>query len=259
MKVLDDSESSFVVRAPLSHQEIADGVSRSYHMQAKWHLSLMEMIAEADRSEIYLSEGLSSTADWLARFLGIGYMSALKLTEVAVALQGLPKLAEAYRCGRVSYDHLRALVQVADEENEQALLAEVEGTSVADTYRLVRRILEVSAEDARLNRQDRCLEMRWDHETRNLYLFGRLPEDQGAKVERAIDAIARRMPEDPAFDPGPRQLEPSGRTHFALLPTPSSHRTPRCPRWWSTWRPRPFPPARELVRSRTVPRFVWRR
>lgn len=115
-------------------------------------------------------------------------------------------MTEAYREGRISYDHLRALVQVAGPETEEELLSAVEGMSVADTFWMVSKILEVSAEDSCMNRRARWLAMRWDHQNRNLLLFGQLPEDQGAKVERAIDAIAKKMPEDPLCDLPPTPM-----------------------------------------------------
>jgi uncharacterized protein DUF222/HNH endonuclease len=189
-----------------SDEQVVSEVARCYHMRAQWDLALMEFIAEADRRKIYESEGLSSTADWLAVYLGIGYMSALKLVEVAVALDQLPKMTEAYREGRVSYDHLRALVRVAGPDNEEDLLAAAEGMTVSDTFHMVKKIEKVSAEDSLLNRQGRWLQMRWDQESRNLLLFAQLPEEQGAKVERAIDSIARRMPEDPSCDLPPTPM-----------------------------------------------------
>lgn len=182
--------------------QVVESVERSYQMWTQWSLDLMESIAEVDRREIYALDGLSSTAEWVSNRLGMGYMSSLKLVEVAVALEQLPKIAEAYAQGRISYDHLRALVEVAGPDNEDDLLEETEGRTVAETFRMVANIKEVSAEDSRLARAGRWLETRWDHEQRQLCLYAQLPEDQGAKVEKAIDALAKRMPDDPLFEAG---------------------------------------------------------
>lgn len=179
---------------------IAEVVSRCYHMRTQWDLQLMEAVAEAERRGIYAEDGFGSTAEWLATYLGIGYRSALKFAEVALALEQLPRMAEAYGAGRISYDHLRALVEVASPDNEADLLEAVEGLTVADTFRLIRKILEISAEDSLLSRRERWLEMRWDHDRRQLIVFAQLPEDQGARVEKAIDALAGKIPDDPSHE-----------------------------------------------------------
>lgn len=201
-----DEPEGFTVPTPRSYEEITGELAHCYHMLSLWNLSFMERIAELDEREIYESDGLSSTAEWLCKFLGIGYRHACKLVEVAVAIPKLPRLAQAYREGRLTFDHLRALVRVADEENEEELLTEVEGMSVADTFKLVRLRLQVTAEDSQLARSERWLEMRRDAETRNLFLFGQFPEELGTRVERAIDAMATRMPEDPSFEFGPTPM-----------------------------------------------------
>lgn len=42
--------------------------------------------------------------------------------------------------------------------------------------------------------------MTWDHDRRHLMLYAQLPEDLGAKVERAIDSLARQLPSDPSLE-----------------------------------------------------------
>lgn len=178
-----------------SHPEdLVSSLDRCYHMRCQWDIALMERIAEIDRRKIYESYGLESTASWVATRYGMGYGKSMELVDVAVALAHLPKLKEAYREGRISYDHLRALVKVANDENEEDLLLQAEGLSVGATFRMVRKMLEISLEDSRYARADRWLEKYWDLEQRILYFCGQLPEDLGAKFERAIDEIARALP-----------------------------------------------------------------
>lgn len=187
-----------------SHGEkLTDTISRCYQMKVLWDLDLMRAVAEFDQAHLYLEEGFSSTAEWLSVTLCMGYMRALEFTRIAVALAELPKMAAAYGEGRISYDHLRALVDVAGPGNEDDLLEAVEGLDVSHTFKLVRRILEVSAEDSAINRQERWLQIRWDHDNRQALVFAQLPEDQGAKFERAIELIAKQMLDDPDLDRTP--------------------------------------------------------
>ena len=178
-----------------SHPEdLVSSLDRCYHMRCQWDIELMERIAEIDRRKIYESYGLESTASWVATRYGMGYGKSMELVDVAVAIKELPKLKQAYREGRISYDHLRALVKVANDENEQDLSLQAEGLSVGATFRMVRKMMEVSKEDSREVRTERWLEKCWDLEQRILYFWGQLPEDLGAKFERAIDEIARALP-----------------------------------------------------------------
>lgn len=177
-------------------------IEHKYQMIAQWTESLMEDIAEAERREIFLDERLSSTADWLCSHLGQGYKRAEEFVEVAIALAQLPKLKEAYRTGKLSYDHLRALIKVAGPDSEEALIEACEGQSVAFAWDLVKKIQSVSAEDSLIARSGRWLEMRKDKENRSLQVFGVLPEELGSVVKKAIDALATKMPSDPGpLDP----------------------------------------------------------
>lgn len=184
-------------------EKLTETMARCYRMKILWDCDLMEAVADFDKAQAYADEGFSSTAEWLSATLCMGFNKAWEYVRIAVALAELPKMAAAYREGRVSYDHLRALVDVAGPYNEQDLLLAVEGISVGDTFKLVRTILEVSAEDAVIAREGRSLEMRWDHENRQLLVFAQLPEEMGAKFEAVIDVIAKQIPDEPGEDPTP--------------------------------------------------------
>lgn len=181
-------------------EDLREKVSHCYHMATRWTAKLMELAVEVEESALYLNDGCDDTASWLSNHLGMGYMRAQELTEVALALRRLRSLKRAYLEGRISFDHLRALVQVASEETEEDLLTEVGGASVAHAFRVVKKIQGVSKEDSRAAREQRWVETRKDHDNRLLYLFGVFPEEEGVRVERAIDRLAGNMPEDPSFD-----------------------------------------------------------
>ena len=183
------------------HSAAIEEIDRCFHMRTSWDRKLMAAICTADRLGTYEQEGYQSVADWLCAHLGLGYKRTQELVEVALCLQELPHLSLAYERGLLSFDHLRALVQVADPGNEGDLLSATSGMSVSDTFRVVAKILKVSQEDAVLTRRERHLEMTWDQGRRVLILYAELPEDQGAIVEKAIEVIARSMPQDPLFEP----------------------------------------------------------
>lgn len=160
----------------------------------------MNLVAEVDRYELYFSSGYDSTEAWLVTYLGMGFMRSIEYVRIAVGLQGLPLLREAYRTGIFSYDHLRALIQVINPDNEARLLEECQGRSVSDTFHMVDTLKKLDAVDSQIARSERYLEMSWDKEGRALLLNGRLPEEAGAQVEKAIDALAAKIPDEEGED-----------------------------------------------------------
>jgi hypothetical protein len=91
---------------------------------------------------------------------------------------------------------------VANADNERDLLDAVKGASIAQTFRLIDKIKEVSSEDSLDAHGERWLQMRWDRDRRVLLVFAQLPEEQGARFEKIIDALAAKIPDDPMFEDG---------------------------------------------------------
>lgn len=99
-------------RASLAEQ-IEKGLNTSHHMRSRWHLTEMSYIVEATRHKLYEDYGYESAPEWVASFLGVGYTKACETVDIAVMLEELVHLRQAYGNGSISYDHLRALVRVA--------------------------------------------------------------------------------------------------------------------------------------------------
>lgn len=156
----------------------------------------MELVAEVDRRHLYLETAYESTEAWVAGYLGRGFMKATEYVRIAVAVSEFPLLKQAYLGGVFSYDHLRGLAQVITKDNQHEVIAKFRELSVADTFRLVDKMKTLDSLDSKLARSERYLEMSWDKDSRMLLLKGALPEETGAKVERAIDRLARRLPDD---------------------------------------------------------------
>ena len=190
----ETSIDTVTVEQPPAFEDFVKRADDCYRRRVEVDREWMQLAAEMERFGLYDYDGQESTADWFASHFGLGYTRTDEFVDVALALQQLPKTDTAHLEGRISYDHLRALVRVANEDNETDLLSAVEGTSVKDTFKVVSRIIEVSAEDSRDARNNRFLSMRWDLDTRLLWISGYLPEEQGAAFETAIDTLAKKMP-----------------------------------------------------------------
>ncbi|HVE76701.1 MAG TPA: DUF222 domain-containing protein [Actinomycetota bacterium] len=190
----ESSIDTVMVQRPAAVEDFTKRADDWYRRKLALEREGMQLATEMERFRLYEHDGQDSTGRWFANHFGLGVGRTSEFVNVALALQKLPKSDEAYGQGRISYDHLRAITQVANDENEADLLAAVEGTSVKDTFKVVDRIIEVSAEDSRNARSNRYLSMRWDHDSRLLWISGALPEEEGALFETAIDTLAKRMP-----------------------------------------------------------------
>ncbi len=176
-------------------EKIEHGLNASHHMRARWHLTEMSYIVEATRHKLYEDYGYESASEWVASFLGVGYNKACETVDIALMLEELVHLREAYGNGAISYDHLRALVKVATVENEQQLLQMASKKSVAETFRLVKRLAALQEPDHEAKKG--FLEMRWDKDNGFLDIYGSLPYEQGAMFKQAVDAYAKALPDVP--------------------------------------------------------------
>lgn len=150
------------------------------------------------RNHPYLETAYESTEAWVSAFFGRGFLKASEYVRIAVSVSELPVLSKSYLAGVFSYDHLRGLVQVITKDNQQEVIAKFRGLTVADTFRLVDKMKTLDSLDSKLARSERYLDMSWDTDSRMLCLKGALPEEAGAKVERAIDELARKLPDEDA-------------------------------------------------------------
>jgi len=107
------------------------------------------------------------------------------------ALARLPRIAEAFRRGEVSYSKVRAMTRVADEANEGYLLAIARnGTAlhVEEVVRKYRRVVRVQElERAERQQAERSVEWRYE-EDGTLLVRAKLPPEVGALFVEAVEA-----------------------------------------------------------------------
>ncbi|MGP0031004.1 MAG: DUF222 domain-containing protein [Acidimicrobiales bacterium] len=154
--------------------------------------ALMAIIGELDRREGWRSEGATSLASWLAQRCGISESTGRAWAHVAERLDDLPHLAQGLKVGALSYDKVRAAVDLATPETDASVLRQAEECSVRQLRDLVRA--DQDATDAKAAS---------DHETRYLRfndascsLQARMPNDAYAVVRSAITEGARAFPSD---------------------------------------------------------------
>jgi hypothetical protein len=82
--------------------------------------SLLDLIREFDQRGGW-GNGFRSCAEWLSWRVGLDLGAARERVRVALALETLPRLAQALAHGELSYAKVRALTRVATPETEERL------------------------------------------------------------------------------------------------------------------------------------------
>jgi hypothetical protein len=176
---------------------------------------LLDLIREFDARGGW-NTGFRSCAAWLSWRAGLDLGAAREKVRVARALGTLPRLAQAFARGEMSYAKVRAVTRVATPATEERLLAVARAGTAAHLERIVRgwRQVDRTAEARESARQhaSRSLHVYQDDDG-TLMLRGRLEPEVGTLLLRALAAAretlyqqARRDAapvgsEDPAADP----------------------------------------------------------
>jgi hypothetical protein len=82
----------------------------------------LKLVAEFDQRQGWALHGLANCAQWLNWQCGIGAVAAREKVRVANALEKLPKIADSFRRGVISYSKVRAMTRIAAPETEAELL-----------------------------------------------------------------------------------------------------------------------------------------
>ena len=139
-----------------------------------------------------------STALWLNYQCGMSLRTAQEQLRVAHALPALPKIAEAFAKGEVSFSKVRAMTRVATRANEDYLLGFARAGTAWHVEQLVRkyRSAERRRETAEAKRQhaERSLTYWYDSDG-SLVIHGRLPAELGGMVVKALEAAGGAVPE----------------------------------------------------------------
>ncbi|MBV9524180.1 MAG: DUF222 domain-containing protein, partial [Candidatus Dormibacteraeota bacterium] len=152
---------------------------------------LARKCAELDDSGDWRGVGLASCAHWLAINAGYDLWTAAELLRVGHALQELPLIAAAFAEGRLSFDKVRALVQVARPSDDHIWLdvaLQASGSQLARICRAFRRSTEADDPDRALAQQRKRRLVTWWREDGMLELFATLPPEDAAVVLNAIQA-----------------------------------------------------------------------
>ena len=155
---------------------------------AKAHL--LDLIREFDEKRCWEALGFPSCVAWLGFQCGIGANAAREHVRVAHALVRLPRIAERFAEGRLSYSKVRAMTRVAHAGNEDFLLMVAKHGTASHVERLVSQYRRVE----KLNRPDAAQEIFEQREVTCYYddegclvMKAKIPADQGELIVKALE------------------------------------------------------------------------
>jgi hypothetical protein len=168
----------------------------------------LEFVAAYDHQKLWARDGATSMTSWLAGRYGLAWGTAGEWVRVSHALRGLPKIAEAYASGRLSWDQLRPLTRFVTSETDEFWAGRASDLRPSTLHREAGRHERIRSQDATELHRMRFLSLNWDFELPLLHLEGILPAEQGAALQAALERRAEDvvLADRPAGDPKEARL-----------------------------------------------------
>jgi hypothetical protein len=175
-----------------SSNDLMDEAERLGRLLSATQGSLLTVVGELDRRQAWRAEGATSLAAWITQRLGVAEGTARSWAQVAEKLWDMPHLAQGLRVGALSFDKVRAAVELATPESDASVLRQAEECTVRQLIDLVRANRGTSDDEAAKRHDYRYL--RFNDARRAI--TAQLTEDAYAEVRAAITARAQLFPSD---------------------------------------------------------------
>jgi hypothetical protein len=169
-----------------------------HHRAISAHQSqLLAAVVELDRRKAWRVDGATSMVGWLVQRCGVTAATAREWVTAAARLKELPQISDALSKGKLSFDQVKPLVEVAKPETDATLAEQATRWSAKQVRELA--IAARNQSDAQATGQYARRFLRFDDRRRSL--TGVLPEDQYAVVKSSLIARAsRRLRDKTPFD-----------------------------------------------------------
>ncbi len=169
-----------------------------HHRAISAHQSqLLAAVVELDRRKAWRVDGATSMVAWLVQRCGVAASTAREWVTAAAKLHELPKISDALSQGKLSFDQVKPLVEVAKPETDATLAEQATHWSAKQVRELA--IAARQQSDAQATGAYARRFLRFDDRRR--CLTGVLPDDQYAVVKSSLIARAsRRLRDRTPFD-----------------------------------------------------------
>jgi hypothetical protein len=179
------------VSAPARLHSPVDMLDHATGVMAAASAEALRAVAACNEMRLWRRDGATSMTSWLAARYGLAWGTAREWVRVAHALRELPRIAEAYARGRLSWDQLRPLTRFATRKTDELWAERGPGLRPAGLWREARRHERALVREAQEIHRERYLRLNWDHLRPVLWLEGMLPAEEGAALESALCSEGR--------------------------------------------------------------------
>jgi hypothetical protein len=180
-----------------SDKDLLEFMDGAHARSCRAQRELLTFVAEAERRELWWTEGARDMAHLLSMRYGISYWKAERWVQAARALRELPKLADAFATGSLGIDKVVELTRFATPETEASLIPWAERVPSGRIREEGDLAAKRAREETEMIERDRRLDWWFHDEGRRFSLVADLPAAEGAAVARAIERVAETLPVSP--------------------------------------------------------------
>ncbi|HWD55220.1 MAG TPA: DUF222 domain-containing protein [Acidimicrobiales bacterium] len=180
--------------AKLSTTELMDEAAETSRQLASLAGRIVLLGAELDRREGWRSEGATSLVAWLTERCAVAPATARAWAHVGARLFDLPHLAEGLTSGELSFDQVRAVVDVATPERDAAWRAQATECSVRQLVDLAKSEAAATAPPDSGGADHETRAVRFNDGARTM--TAKLAPEAYAEVRAAVEDRARQFPSD---------------------------------------------------------------
>jgi Domain of unknown function (DUF222)/HNH endonuclease len=179
--------------ATLSKEELRARMQDALRVKAAAEGEYTVYFAESKKREMFLDDGATSPETWAAESFGVSVPTARSYSVVADRVPDVPELMESLRRGEISFDKVRAVVDVATPETDQALCEQAKELNVRDLVAVARtvaaRARSASASQSRSEHDGRHVRFNDTNRT----MTAQFPKEDYAQAKASVDAFAKAV------------------------------------------------------------------
>ena len=179
-----------------SNDALAAGMKEDWRQISAAQARFIVRLAESNKREMFRDDGATSPEAWVAECFGTSVPTARSLSLVADKAPELPHLVGSLGEGDISFDKVRAVVDVATRATDRELCGQAKERSVRELVEVARdaaeRARSASASPARSEHDGRYLRFNDGHRTMSL----QLPTEEYARTKACVDAWTGALPSD---------------------------------------------------------------
>ncbi len=180
--------------AALSNEERTERLEELFRTKAAVEGEIAAHLGEVERSQSFRDEGATSTERWVTERFGVSTSTARSLTHVAELASDLPHLLGALCEGTISFDKLRAVVDVAKPETDRELREQARQCSVRELADVARSTATRTDSPARSQSNHARRFLRFNDQFRTMTV--QLPAESYAEARACLESRARQAPSD---------------------------------------------------------------